>query len=71
MSCSGGYTFHNSEVEPDTVSLASTASERELKLKLMENYVSPELREETGDRETKKKHKKTNSLKRIFSKKGK
>lgn len=69
MSCSGGYTFHNSEVEPDTVSLASTASERELKLKLMENYVSPELREDTGD--TKKKHKKTNSLKRIFSKKGK
>ena len=50
--------------------MVSNTSEMELKMKLMENYVSSELKE---DEDSKKKYKKTNtnSLKRIFSRKGK
>ena len=48
--------------------MVSNTSEMELKMKLMENYVSSDLKEEE---DTKKKYKKTNSLKRIFSRKGK
>ena len=45
--------------------------ERELRLKLMENFVDPETKEDRGETSGPKKHKKTNSLKRIFSRKGK
>lgn len=48
--------------------MISNTSEMELKMKLMENYVSSDRKEEE---DTKKKYKKTNSLKRIFSRKGK
>ena len=48
--------------------MVNNTSEMELKMKLMENYVSSDLKEEE---DTKKKYKKTNSLKRIFSRKGK
>ena len=48
--------------------MVSNTSEMELKMKLMENYVSSDLKDEE---DTKKKYKKTNSLKRIFSRKGK
>ena len=61
------------DVEEDKVSMKSAASfksiksacdeeKKELQLKLMENYVNDN---------TKQKYKKTNSLKRIFSMKGK
>ena len=81
----GGYTFHHEDLEPDRLSVVSTKSEkeaaeyyeRELRLKLIENFVGPETKEdqeELGDnKETSgpQKNKKTNSLKRIFSRKGK
>ena len=57
-------------MEVDSASVVSSRSEkeaaeyyeRELKVKLMDNYVGADNKDET---------KKTNSLKRIFSKKGK
>jgi len=73
----GGYTLDHDvdemDVEEDKVSMKSAASfksiksacdeeKKELQLKLMENYVNDN---------TKQKYKKTNSLKRIFSMKGK
>ena len=45
--------------------------ERELKVKLMENYVGPDNKEERKRTNSLKRFSKTNSLKRMFSKKGK
>ena len=80
----GGYTFDHEGMEADSVSLVSTKStrsekeavelyERELKVKLMENYVGADDSEEAKKRKNSLKRftSKTNSLKRIFSKKGK
>ena len=73
----GDYTLNHDvdsmDFEEDKVSMKSAASmksvksacdeeKKELQFKLMENYVNDN---------TKQKYKKTNSLKRIFSKKGK
>jgi len=73
----GGYTFNHDvdslDLDEDQVSMKSAVSmksvksacdeeKKELQLKLMENYVNDS---------TKQKYKKTNSLKRIFSMKGK
>ena len=71
-------------MEADNVSIVSARStrsekeaveyyERELKVKLMENYVGPEESEDINKRKNSLKRftTKTNSLKRIFSKKGK
>ena len=48
--------------------MVSNNSDMELRMKLMENYVSSEVKD---DENSKKKYKKSNSLKRIFSRKGK
>merc|ERR1711953_521349 len=76
----GGYTFNHDDMEADRVSLVSTKStksekeavehyERELEVKLMDNYVGPEETKKTNN--LKRFSNRTNSLKRIFSKKGK
>ena len=76
----GGYSFDHEDMEPDRVSQVSTKSEkeaaeyyeRELKVKLMENYVGPDNKEEAKKTNSLKRFtNRTNSLKRIFSKKGK
>ena len=80
MITAGGYTFNHDDMEADRVSLVSTKStksekeaveqyERELKVKLMDNYVGPEETKKTNS--LKRFSNRTNSLKRIFSKKGK
>ena len=66
-------------MEADRVSVVSTKSEkeaaeyyeRELKVKLMDNYIGADNKEETKKTNSLKRFTKTNSLKRIFSKKGK
>ena len=80
----GGYTFNHEDMEADNVSIVSARSnrsekeameyyERELKVKLMENYVGPDESEDINKRKNSLKRftTRTNSLKRIFSKKGK
>ena len=57
-----------------SVKEAAEQYERELKVRLMENFVSPDNQQDLEDikkTDSHKRFKKTNSLKRIFSKKGK
>ena len=78
----GGYTFNHEDMEADNVSIVSARStrsekeaveyyERELKVKLMDNYIGADNKDETKKTNSLKRFTKTNSLKRIFSKKGK
>ena len=77
--CLGGYTFNHEDMEVDSASVVSSKSEkeaaeyyeRELKVKLMDNYVGADNKDETKKTNSLKRFTKTNSLKRIFSKKGK